>query len=233
MTSIIFLCAFLSSSLPALSLRGGGSGGHQGSSRRQSRRRCRCTESGCRCNPNQRCTYSCTRTLLVVQVHGVGGTPREAAEVEGRAHAGARAHTEANGAGSTRLQFRMRAASLRFITASKPPACLVKDRKLGTLKTDPAPLSPAPRAAACFMASGFCASLLPTWSTPLSAYAAPATPQPIANAEVMGLRHAAAPRGREDAGGAKQRTYLVPGMRNPSALVWVDLLLLIKSVLVK
>ena len=80
----------------------------------------------------------------------------------------------------------MRAASLRFITASKPPACLVKDRKLGTLKTDPAPLSPAPRAAACFMASGFCASLLPTWSTPLSAYAAPATPQPIANADVMG-----------------------------------------------
>ena len=80
----------------------------------------------------------------------------------------------------------MRAASLRFITASKPPACLVKDRKLGTLKTDPTPLSPAPRAAACFMASGFCASLLPTWSTPLSAYAAPATPQPIANADVMG-----------------------------------------------
>ena len=156
--------------------------------------------------------------------------------MEARARAGARAHTEVNGAGSTRLQFRMRAASLRFITASKPPACLVKDRKLGTLKTDPAPLSPAPRAAACFMASGFCASLLPTWSTPLSAYAAPATPQPIANAEVMGLRHAAAPRAawtREDAGGAKQRTYLVPGMRSPSALVWVDLLLLIKSVLVK
>ena len=97
-----------------------------------------------------------------------------------------RVYTEA-WAGSTRLQSRMRAASLRFMAASKPPACLVNDMKLGILKTDPAPLRPAPRAVACFMASGFCATLLPTWSTPLSAYAAPATPQPMTKADVMCL----------------------------------------------
>ena len=108
-------------------------------------------------------------------------------EVEAEVRELACTRAGAGGAGSTRLQLRMRAASLRLIAASKPPACFVNDMKLGILKTPPAPLRPAPSAAACFMASGFCATLLPTWSTPLSAYAAPATPQPRTKADVMWL----------------------------------------------
>ena len=99
------------------------------------------------------------------------------------------------------LTFRMSAASLLFMAASKPPACLVHDRKLGTLKTLPTPLRPAPIAAACFMASGFCWSFWPTWMAPLSAYAAPATPHPTRKADaILGIQR----EGHEEAEAAKQ-----------------------------